>query len=87
MPFICQKLFIFGKFEVSFHVLTPLLVLTSDFNVSSNREIRKTVNVVKQAKVANVIPQARNRFNLMKKITEQAEFQKGNLNQQNNEEM
>ena len=64
-----------------------LLVLTSDFNVSSNREIRKTVNVVKQAKVANVIPQARNRFNLMKKITEQAEFQKGNLNQQNNEEM
>ena len=72
MPFICQKLFIFGKFEVSFHVLTPLLVLTSDFNVSSNREIRKTVNV-KQAKVASVIPQARNRFNL-KKITEQVEF-------------
>ena len=67
--------------------MTPLLVLTSDFNVSPNREIRKTVNVVKQAKVERVIPQARNRFNLMKKITEQAEFQKGNLNQQNNEEM
>ena len=67
--------------------MTPLLVLTSDFNVSSNREIRKTENVVKQAKVANVIPQARNRFNLMKKITEQGEFQKGNLNQQNNEVM
>ena len=67
--------------------MTPLLVLTSDFNVSSNRGIRKTVNVAKQAKVASVIPQARSRFNLMKKITEQAEFQKGNLNQQNNEEM
>ena len=66
--------------------MTPLLVLASDFNVSSNRGIRKTVNVVKQAKVASVIPQARSRFNL-KKITEQAEFQKGNLNQQNNEEM
>ena len=87
MSFIWQKLFIFGNFEVSFHILILLLVLTSDFNVSSNREIRKTVNVVKQAKVANVIPQARNRFNLMKRITEQAEYQKGNLNQQNNEEM
>ena len=87
MPFIWQKLFIFGKFEVSFHVLTPLSVLTSDFNVSSNREIRKTLNVVKQAKVASVIPQTRSRFNLMKKITEEAEFQKGNLNQHDNEEM
>ena len=28
MPFICQKLFLFGKFEVNFHILTPLLRVT-----------------------------------------------------------
>ena len=27
MPFICQKLFLLGKFEVNFFVLTPLYVL------------------------------------------------------------
>ena len=27
MPFICQKVFLLGKFEVNFFVLTPLYVL------------------------------------------------------------
>ena len=71
--FHMPKVFYIQKIRSKFPRLTPLLALTSDFNVSPNREIRKTVNVVKQAKVASVIPQARNRFNL-KKITEQAEF-------------
>ena len=34
MPFIHQKLFLFGKFEVNYHVLTPLFLHSSERIVS-----------------------------------------------------